>query len=137
VGGHSRAAEGARQALSEPSVLTSHRLAGLEALLEPVLDALADKIVSRLTAGTRADMVDQAMSPLGRRRHIAACRSRVARGEAGAAIVGRRHLLSRDALRAELDAVAKRVPRKRVAAPPIDELAELREELGLERIRKG
>jgi len=97
---------------------------------EPLLDLLADKIVARLAAGTRPDMLDQAGSPLGRRRHIAAVRARAARGDAGAAIVGRRHLLTREALEAELQAVAKRKPKK---ATPRDELAAARERYGLQK----
>lgn len=107
--------------------------APLQELLEPVLDALADKIVARLSAGTRADMQDQVGSPLGRRRHIAACRQRVARGDVGAAVVGRRHLLSRDALAAELEALTKRKPRRPTEPARADELANLRSRYGLER----
>jgi len=107
--------------------------APFESLLEPVLEALADKIVARLAAGTRADMQDQVGSPLGRRRHIGACRQRVARGDAGAAVVGRRHLLSREALAAELEAVSQRKPRKATKPARVDELANLRSRYGLER----
>jgi hypothetical protein len=48
------------------------------------------------------DMVSQVTSPLGRRRHCAAVQRRVAAGIPGAAIVGRKHLLSREALNDEL-----------------------------------
>lgn len=108
-----------------PSPLTIHEA------IEPLLNALADKIVARLAAGTRPDMLDQAGSPLGRRRHIAAVRARVARGDAGAAIVGRRYLLTRDVLEAELQLVAKRKAKLKKAAQD-DELAAARERYGLE-----
>lgn len=102
--------------------------------LDALLDALADRIVERLTAGTRADMVDQHASPLGRRRHIAAARRRVTAGEGGAAIVGRRHMLTRTALDAELASTSKRRrARKLEPMPAVDDLAELRERLGIER----
>jgi hypothetical protein len=106
----------------------------LEDAFGPLLDELADRIVARLTAGVRADMVDQVASPLGRRRHCAAVRRRVANGEPGAAVVGRRHLLARDALAAELEAASKRRPRPKQAAPlEVDELADLRDRYGLQR----
>lgn len=56
----------------------------------------------------RRDHVDQRSSPLGSRRHCAAVKRRVAAGDEGAAIVGRKHLLSREALAAELAALSKR-----------------------------
>lgn len=46
--------------------------------------------------------IDQRSSPLGRRKHCAAVRRRVAAGDEGAAIVGRHFMLSPDALRDEL-----------------------------------
>lgn len=100
----------------------------LHELLAPLLDAIADKVVARLTTGQRTDLQDQVASPLGRRRHIAAVRGRVARGDAGAAIVGRRHLLTRDALAAELQVLAKVKPRK---ASRRDDLASARERYGI------
>jgi hypothetical protein len=106
--------------------------------LEPLLDALADRIVAKLTAGERSDMVDQVASPLGRRRHCAAVRRRVEAGDEGAAIVGRRHLLSKKALGEELATTSTK--RKRTATPelaPVDDLAPLRAKYGLEKTRKG
>jgi hypothetical protein len=50
-------------------------------------------------------------------------RERVARGEQGAAVVGRRHLLSREALQAEL---ARRTPGAPKPAASIDLLSEYR-----------
>jgi hypothetical protein len=77
--------------------------------LERVLRAAAD-VCAEIAAEDRAerrDWTDQTTSPLGRRRHVNAVRRRVAAGDAGAAVVGRRHLLSGDALAAELAAVSK------------------------------
>ncbi len=67
--------------------------------LDGLADAIAERVVERLGAGAH---VDQSRSPLGSRRHHAAVRRRLARGLPGAAIVGRRHLLSSEALAEEL-----------------------------------
>ncbi|MGC4088659.1 MAG: hypothetical protein QM756_12325 [Polyangiaceae bacterium] len=114
--------------------MTAHAaLAPLLGALEPLLDAVADRVVRKLTEGQQADMVDQTHSPLGRRRHCNAVRRRVAAGEAGAAVVGRRHLLTREALGAELAALSGVRKRKPAAAPAAaDDLASLREKYGLE-----
>ena len=79
------------------------------------------------------DMIDQHASPLGPRRHCAAVQKLVAQGKPGASIVGRRHLLSPEALEVEL---GHALPRKRSAnevrkapAPP-DKLDELLQKLG-------
>ena len=52
--------------------------------------------------------IDQAASPLGRRRHCACVRRRVARGEPGAAVVGRRFFLSPAAMTEELQRTTRR-----------------------------
>lgn len=108
----------------------------LAGLLDALAEKVADLVVARLTAGTQAGTVDQCGSPLGRRRHIAAVRKRVGTGVAGAAIVGRRHLLTREALQEELGTASMK-PRKAngaaVAVEPVDAMAELREKYGLER----
>jgi hypothetical protein len=79
--------------------------------LEHVLDELAQRIgavvVERLRAG-EPGMMDQSASPLGSRRHCAAVKRRIARGERGAALVGRKHLLSPEALSEELGRASKR-----------------------------
>lgn len=109
-------------------------MSALEALFAELAQAVAEAVVAKLRAGEVPGMIDQSASPAGRRRHIAAVRRRVAAGEGGAAIVGRRFLLSREALDAELAALAKR-PRKAgpKATTPVDELAELRSRYGLRR----
>lgn len=73
----------------------------------------------------RADWIDQHSSPLGPRRHCAAVRRRVQTGDGSAAIVGRRLLLSEDAIALELGKLGKGTARKRSVAD------ELREELGM------
>lgn len=109
----------------------------LQALARLIAPIVAREVVRELRAGDHDGMVDQVASPLGRRRHCAAVRRRVQRGEAGAAIVGRRHLLSREALEVELATASKRSrPRKAPAPeapPPVDDLATLRERYGLRR----
>jgi hypothetical protein len=104
----------------------------LDQLISLLADAISDRVVARLSAGSHAGFVDQAGSPLGRRRHINVVRRIVAAGQPGAAIIGRRHLLARERIDSELAAVAKR-PSK-VRAAPVDELAELRERYGLEKL---
>jgi hypothetical protein len=69
-----------------------------------------DQIVSEARA-ERRDWIDQNASALGRRRHIAAVRQRLAAGDAGAAMVGRRALLSEAAHAAELVTISKRTPK--------------------------
>lgn len=98
----------------------------LAAALDVLADALADRIAQRLLTGQHDGWIDQSASPLGPRRHRAAVKRRIQAGEPGAAKVGRRHLLSKDALEAELGAGSS--TKKAPAAPSIaDELrAELR-----------
>jgi hypothetical protein len=76
--------------------------AAFEALLDEFAERVAAKVSERLSCGSLPGAIEQARSPLGRRRHIAAVRRRVAAGQPGAAIVGRRHLLSAEALTEEL-----------------------------------
>jgi hypothetical protein len=78
----------------------------LEAFLDEIADRLAARVVSRLREG-EPGMVDQSASPLGGRRHCAAAKRRMARGEPGAAKVGRRYLLSPEALSEELGRVSR------------------------------
>jgi hypothetical protein len=110
-----------------------------EGLLRALAAEVARAVVSELRAGEAPGMVDQAASPLGRRRHIAAVRRLVNAGAPGAAIVGRRYLLARDALDAELGCGTKpaKRPRKTEPAAATDELAALRERYGLQRTPKA
>jgi hypothetical protein len=98
----------------------------IETLAKALAPALARAIVAELRDGD--GMVEQGASPLGARRHRAAVRRRVAAGEGGAAVIGRRHLLSREALTEELERVTRR-PVKDQGAPPSAE--SLASELGL------
>jgi hypothetical protein len=112
-------------------------------LLGELAKLVAAEVVRELRSGP-ADLVSQAVSPLGKRRHCAAVRARLASGDSSACIVGRTHYLTPAALSEELRASSKpareRSTKKGKAAPatPRDDLAELRAELGLERAaRKG
>lgn len=72
-----------------------------EALLDELAERIAARVFERLRQG-EPGMVAQGESPLGPRRHCNAVKRRVARHQPGAAIIGRRHLLSQEALREEL-----------------------------------
>lgn len=74
----------------------------VEAAIGVIAEAIAERVAARLLAGERPGWIDQAASPLGRRRHCAAVRRRVAAGEPGAAILGRRHVLTAEALGEEM-----------------------------------
>lgn len=85
--------------------------------LERVLDVLADGIARRLLAGGQSGWIDQGSSPLGPRRHCAAVRRRIATKAHGAAIIGRRLILSEQALGEELAAVEQRPRTKKPKEP--------------------
>lgn len=70
-------------------------------VIEPYLDAIADRIAERITAG-RDRMINQYDSELGSRRHRAAVTRRLANGEGGAGRAGRNYLLTKEAIREEL-----------------------------------
>ena len=84
-----------------------------------------DRIASE-HAREKYDWISQARSILPARVHCAAVRRRLATNTPGAAIVGRRYLLSLEAHNEELERVSKR-PRKKSVA---DELREELEMLG-------
>lgn len=96
------------------------------ALMARVLRAAADECdaIEAEQQQARASWIDQRRSPLGAKRHCAAVRRLLADGLPGAAVVGRKHMLSAEALEAELQRTSNR-PRK--PAGVADELrAELR-----------
>lgn len=104
---------------------------GMNDLLDQLLDELADRLAARVAERLREGepgMVEQTRSPLGSRRHCGAVRRRVARGEPGAAIVGRRHLLTPEALAEELTRVSSR---KIMPEPGESAADKLRRDLGL------
>lgn len=104
--------------------------AAFEALLDEFAERVAAKVTERLSYGSLPGAIEQARSPLGRRRHISAVRRRVAAGQPGAAIVGRRHLLSSEALSEELARAGQ--PRGTTASPASGSVrAELERELRL------
>jgi hypothetical protein len=104
-----------------------------DTLLDQLLDELAERLAERVAARLRQGepgMVAQATSPLGPRRHCSAVRRRLARGEPGASIVGRQHLLSAAALQEELERTS--AVRAEPKAPGGESVADqLRRELGL------
>lgn len=109
-------------------------MSALEDVLATFARLVAAEVVRELRSGP-SDLISQANSPLGKRRHCAAVRERVNRGDAGGAIVGRVYYLSPSALKEEL--AKGKVPKRQaatakpIAAAPPDELAALRDELGI------
>lgn len=75
----------------------------LDMLATELAERVAAKVVERLRGGADSEWVDQTTSPLGARRHCAIARRRLQRGESGASKLGRRWLLTREALAAELE----------------------------------
>lgn len=69
----------------------------------------------------RRGWVEQSTSPLGRKRHAVCVRKRVAMSRHGAAILGRRFLLSQAALAEELDELSKNYRFKPCGNPKGDE----------------
>lgn len=107
--------------------------AALQTFVEELADLIAYRVVHRLQQGT-PDMVDQTTSPLGRRRHCYAVRRRISEHQTGAAVVGRRHLLTQEALAEELTrlGMGNRRPTTERPRPSGESVAdELRRELGL------
>lgn len=109
-------------------------MSALDDVLATFARLVAQEVLRELRNGP-SDLVSQAASPLGKRRHCAAVRARVVRGDAGGCVVGRTHYLTPEALKQELAACKPPKPRganaKPMAAAPRDELAELRAELGI------
>lgn len=103
----------------------------LDALLAALAERVAALVAERLLAG-QPGLIDQASSPLGRRRHCSAVKRRLASGAGGAARVGRWHLLSPEALAEELGRVSGNAPASSPASGSVR--AELEREL---RVLKG
>jgi hypothetical protein len=105
--------------------------------LDGFLNDLARRIAHFLGEQTRGEgpregLVDQHDSPLGNRGHCAAVRRRLAAGEAGADISGRRHFLTREALAEELKrSTSRKLGRARDGEPdPVAELERALSRLG-------
>ncbi len=82
--------------------------AGLDGFLNDIARRIAHFMrEQRGEDAPRLGWIDQSASPLGRK-HNGAVRRRLAAGEAGADIVGRRHLLTPDALAEEVRRETKR-----------------------------
>jgi hypothetical protein len=93
------------------------------------LETLLVRAVRLALASAGQDgLVDQRRTPLGPRRHADAVKRRLARGEPGASKVGRRYLLTPDALQEELANVSAATAYR---PEPDDPGAKLRRDLGL------
>ena len=97
--------------------------------LNLIARVVARHVVEELRCGDLPGWLDQSSSPLGNRRHAAACRRRIAAGDGTAAQIGRRFLMTREAVREELAAASAKT-RPRVPAKP-NVRAELERELAL------
>ena len=96
----------------------------LEELLAHLADLVAEQVIDKLRAADLDDYVDQASSPLGRRRHINAIRF----GELRGAQIGRRYL----ATKADVEAFISKTTTKRSAQKPeATSRTDLEQELGL------
>ena len=103
------------------------------ALLEELADEVARRVLDGLRAGRHPSQVDQHASPLGPRRHCAAVRRRLAAGLAGGTILGRRLLLTPEAVEEEL--ASSRV--KRPAPDAESDVRDLAKEMGLRLVPGG
>lgn len=102
--------------LSDSSILLRH----LAAILRAAADE-ADRL-ARHDESEHAAWIDQSSSPLGPRRHCAAVRARITGGLPGAVILGRRFLLSPEAVQVAF--VAHRVPEPRPTPSGEEQLRE-------------
>jgi hypothetical protein len=110
----------------------SDSTAALDGLLDLIADAVARRVVDRLRSNDDPDWVDQATSPLGRRRHIAAIRS----GELKGLRVGRRFIAHKRDVEALVATLAEREPREDVSNEETVEQMAARLGLNLPRGRK-
>src|SRR5688572_11962718 len=93
------------------------------------LETLIARAVRRaLTSSADEGMVAQTSSPLGSRRHCNAVKRRLEAGRPGAARIGRRYLLTREALGEELAAAGCSKPPATRTESPGDKL---RRQLGI------
>lgn len=72
----------------------------MEDVFDRLTDVLAEKTVSKMAASQV--WINQKDSPLGPRRHCAAVRRRVGEGKEDATILGKRFLLTQEALNEEM-----------------------------------
>lgn len=94
----------------------------LGAVIPGLIDALAEAIVTKLRSASDDGWVAQEESRLGRNKHCAAVRRRVAAGDIRAAMANGRFLLTREALNEELrgPAVAKPLAKTEPASDGIE-----------------
>lgn len=85
---------------------------GLLAAIELLADAVADRVAAKIRDAAGDGWIDQHSSPLGARKHCALVRSLVASGDHRAARIGRRALLTRDALAEAMVTTSNAAPRR-------------------------
>ena len=93
-------------ALDDDTPIAMLRVSDLRRLIAEAVGAANDS----------EQLVDQRSSPLGPKRHAAACRRRMREDLPGASKVGRRWLMTRSALNEELAATGRAAPAERDAA---------------------
>lgn len=91
----------------------------LEELWHRFTGDVAKQIVQH-QRGVGDEWVAQQGSPLGNRRHCAIVRRRAARGDLGAVVDGKRFLLSREALREEMQGLGRTTEAPRAPEPDMD-----------------
>lgn len=97
--------------------------------LDALAEALAPRVAALLSAPAPA-LVDQRQSPLGPRRHAALCRRLMAAGDARASKVGRRWLVTQDAIAEELARLGRAAPPSTAPATD-DDLDAVAKRLGI------
>ena len=98
----------------------------MSADLTPLLQEFARLVAREVVALQREgqpQMIDQHASTLGPRKHCAAVKRRLAKGLPDASIVGRRHLLTPDALQQELGRGVPCKARAPAKSGPVNDIA--------------
>ena len=102
-------------------------LPALDALLGVLADRIAERVVDKLRAGNLDGYVDQAASPLGRRRHIDAIRA----GALPGIQVGRRYLALRKDVEEYIAKTTVTKTKRPAFKPKASSIGDLERELGL------
>lgn len=106
--------------------MENHYQIATDILLERICERVAELVVDKLRAGD-FEMIDQASSPLGRRRHIAFVRG------GGGIQIGRRYLATKEAVDKHVKNVWENQRKKRQNDE--EQLDSLAKEIGLERVK--
>ena len=89
------------------SITDTQILAPASAAVNALIDLLVAAVAERLRITSTSSLIDQRQSKLGRRRHAAVVRRRLANGQSGASIVGRVFYLTPEAHQEELDTISR------------------------------